>query len=360
MKENKEMSEGKESAQRYGARRYVSIVATAATAWAVMVAGESRAAQDSAGFAFRDEPGKHLDVLLDGKTAGRYMYAYDPSSSPTSLTSTNKTYLHVFDTQGKAPISNGPFGSFAHHRGIMIGWTKLTHKGKLYNFWGMYDNAQIHSKFSVRDADAEHATFTSLLDWITKNGNTVISEERTMTFRRAAAPAYLIIDFTSKLTACSGDVELNGDPEHGGVQFRAADGIDLAKTVYVYPGENTNPRQSVDPSWVGMTFSLNGKVYSSVEMNHSGNPQGSKISAYRNYGRFGYFPKPTTIKSGESLVLRYRFLVAEGEMPAAGTIQQTYNAFTGRSDPVPPVTVRPAEQPAPPKAKTAGKDKTSK
>ena len=360
MKGKREMSAGKGRAQGYGARRCVSIMAAAATAWAVMAAGESRAAQDSAGFAFRDEPGKHLDVLLDGKIAGRYMYAYDPSSSSKDLASTNKTYLHVFDAQGRAPISNGPFGEHAHHRGIMIGWTKLTHNGKLYNFWGMYDNAQIHSKFSVRDADAEHATFTSLVDWITKNGNTVISEERTMTFRRAAAPAYLIIDFTSKLTACSGDVELNGDPEHAGVQFRAADGIDLAKTVYVYPGENADPRQLVDPSWVGETFSLNGKVYSSVEMNHPGNPQGSKISAYRNYGRFGYFPKPTTIKSGESLVFRYRFLVAEGEMPAAGTIQQVCNAFTGRSDPVQPVTVRPAEQSAPPKAKNAGKAKASK
>ncbi|MFA7174511.1 MAG: DUF6807 family protein [Kiritimatiellia bacterium] len=360
MEGNIKMSAGKGRTQWYGARRCGSILAAAATAWAVMIAGESRAAQDSAGFAFRDEPGKYLDVLLNGKTAARYMYAYDPSSSPKSLTSTNNTYLHVFDAQGKAPISNGPFGEFAHHRGIMIGWTKLTNKDKVHNFWGMYNNAQIHSKFSVRDADTEHATFTSMVDWVTKSGDTVISEERTMTFHSAAAPVYLIIDFTSKLTACSGDVELNGDPEHGGVQFRAADGIDRAKTVYVYPGENVNPRQSLDPAWVGETFSLNGKMYSSVQMNHPSNPQGSKISAYRNYGRFGYFPKPTTIKSGESFVLRYRFLAAEGAMPAAGTIQQVCNAFTGRSNPVPPVTVRPADQPAPPKAKSAAKAKTSK
>ncbi len=334
-------------------------LAAAATVWAIMTAGQGLAAQDSATFAFRDQPGQYLDVLMDGKTVGRYMYAYDPSSVRTSLASTNKTYLHVFDALGKRPITNGPVGEYAHHRGIMIGWQKASCNGKVYNYWAMTDNAQIHRTFSVQEADASHATFTSLVDWMDEKDKPLIKEERTMTFRRAESPAYLLIDFTSKLTATAADITLGGNAEHAGIQFRPAEGIELTKTMYVYPGENTDPHQIFDLAWIGETFSLDGKVYSIVDMNHPGNPQGSKISAYRNYGRFGYAPT-ATLQSGNTLTVRYRFLVAEGEMPAAGTIQQVCNAFTGRSDPVPSVTVRPAEQPVPPKAKNEGNPQAAK
>src|SRR5438876_264191 len=76
------------------------------------------------GFSFHDETGEHLDILRDGKIAGRYMYAYD-KSTPERRLETYKPYLHVFDAEGKAPITKGPGGTYTHHRGIYIGWNKL-------------------------------------------------------------------------------------------------------------------------------------------------------------------------------------------------------------------------------------------
>ena len=35
----------------------------------------------TSGFSFQDDPGQHLDILLDGRIVGRYMYAHDTSSS---------------------------------------------------------------------------------------------------------------------------------------------------------------------------------------------------------------------------------------------------------------------------------------
>ena len=91
-------------------------------------------------------------------------------------------------------------------------------------------------------------------------------------------------------------------------------------------------------------------------MNHPGNPKDTKISAYRNYGRFGMFPT-AKIKAGESATFNYRFLVAEGGMPPSAVIQNICNAYTGQSAPAPAaLTVKPAEQPAPPKAKEPKKD----
>src|SRR5687767_1152326 len=85
--------------------------------------------QARADFTLQDTPGQHLDVLQDGKIVGRYMYAYDKSSKE-KLAETYKPYLHVFDAEGKAPITKGAGGQFTHHRGIFIGWNKIAYNGK--------------------------------------------------------------------------------------------------------------------------------------------------------------------------------------------------------------------------------------
>jgi hypothetical protein len=302
----------------------------------VVLSGVSAQAQDDKVFSFKDTPGQYLDVLRDGKIAGRYMYAYDRSTEEKGI-ETYKTYLHVFDTEGKAPITKGDGGLYTHHRGIFIGWMKLSCNGKLYDRWHMKGGEQIHRKFTVQEADATHATFTSLVDWTDENGRPLVTEERTMTFRRVPAPVYQSIDFSSKIAAVAGDVELNGDPEHAGVQFRPSD--EVRKTTYVFPGQNVDPKEARDLSWIAETIGIKGKLYSVIALNHPDNPKDMKISAHRPYGRFGYFPK-TSIKKGESCTFKYRFLVAEGEMLPAEVIQKNCNEFTGRTDPTPQITVK--------------------
>ena len=54
----------------------------------------------------KDTKGKHLDVVSDGKIIVRYMYEHDTSSKETHH-ATYKPYLHVFDVEGKKPITKG-------------------------------------------------------------------------------------------------------------------------------------------------------------------------------------------------------------------------------------------------------------
>ena len=90
------------------------------------------------GFSLQDKPGQYLDILLDGRVVGRYMYAYDKSTRKRRA-ETYKPYLHVFDAEGKAPITKGPGGQDTHHRGIFIGWQQIVFQGKKYNLWEMKD-----------------------------------------------------------------------------------------------------------------------------------------------------------------------------------------------------------------------------
>ncbi len=312
---------------------------------AVVFAGTAHA-----DFALQDTPGQHMDILQDGKIVGRYMYAYDKSSKE-KLTETYKPYLHIFDAEGKAPITKGPGGQFTHHRGIYIGWNKITVAGKdkTLDRWHMTGGEQVHQKFLTQEADATHATITSQVNWNDEKGAPFIVEERTLTFRKAPAPAYVQIDFSSKI-APTVDVELNGDPEHAGIHFRPANEVDTKKTTYIYPKEGAKPHADKDYPWVGETFSLNNANYSVLHINHPTNPKDTRWSAYRDYGRFGAFPM-AKIKGGESSTFKYRFVVAAGEMLPADAIQTIANDFTGATDPAPKTTSTGSEQPKPAPAK---------
>ena len=288
------------------------------------------------------------------------MYAYD-KSSPERLAETYKPYLHVYDAEGRQPITKGPGGLFPHHRGIFIGWRKITFQGRDYDRWHMKGGEIVHQKFLDQKAGAEEASFTSLTHWNDSAGKPFLVEERTMTFHRGPSPVRLVIDFHTKLTAPRGDVTLGGDPEHSGVQYRPANEVDTKQTVYVFPKENANCHKDLDYPWVGETYVLGGKKYSVVEISPPTNPKNTRWSAYRNYGRFGAFPAAKVPKGG-SLKLDYRFLIADGEMPPVEVIQKSWDEFarTAAASPLPTISVVPAEQPAAKDKSAKGKGKSSK
>jgi hypothetical protein len=299
-----------------------------------------------AGFSFQDKPGEALDLLKDGRIVARYMYGYD-TSSKERREETYKPYLHVFDAAGEKPITKGPGGSFPHHRGIFVGWNKLTVDGKSYDRWHMKGGDQVHKMFLEQKADASGATFTSLIEWAGATAEPILVEERTMRFSPATAPAYVTIDLTTKLKAVGGETVLNGDPEHSGIQFRPAADVKLAETVYLLPKESPDPKKDRDYPWFAENFSLGDKRFAVVYLNHPQNPKDTAVSAYRDYGRFGAFFKDTIPANGEK-VLKVRFVVGEGELPDAAAIQKLWNEFAGASEPAPKAKLVPVAKPKAP------------
>lgn len=344
------MSEGKEPSIR-------ALALTAAAAVILFCLGAGAAPRASAAegpaFSFTDKPGEHLDVLFAGRPVARYMYAYD-TSSPEKRTLTCKPFLNLFDAEGKGFITNtastGKGIQFPHHRGIFIGWQKIGFGDKKYNLWEMGSGVQVHQKFLDQKAGPAEATLASEVAWNLSDGKTLLQEERTQTFRARPAPTLALLDFTSKLKAVAGDLLLDGDPEHGGIQYRAANELDRKETKYCLPKEGVPT--GIDPSvdwvtmavlkdgkqaaitklpatdlaWAAMSYVLAGKRYAVQEMSHPGNPKGTVWSAYRDYGRFGAFFRGP-LKSGETLTVRYRFIVTEGEPPSREQLQRQYEEY---------------------------------
>lgn len=303
-----------------------------------------------ADYSFADTPGDHLDVLRDGKPLLRWQYAFDKSTKER-LHDTYKPYLHVLDSEGKELITKGPGGEFTHHRGWFLGWAKITTAdGEVVDRWHMKGGNIIQQKILSQKAGKDSASFTVLLHWEGKTEAPILEEERTFTILPAPAPAYLQVEMSTQIRALAGETKLDGDPEHAGLQFRPAGNIDRTLTKYTYPKADAEPHKDRDYPWVAEDMSVNGKNYSVVFLNHPDNPKYAPISAYRDYGRFGAFFH-TVVPANGKISLKARLLISEGSAPSVEQIQKAANAFTGKEDPVPTVTVKAAEMPAPKKEK---------
>jgi hypothetical protein len=296
----------------------------------------------AADYELRDAPGQHMDVLQDGRLVGRYMYALDLASSERRH-DTYKPFLHLFDADGDAPITKGPGGQYTHHRGVFRGWSRLALDGKTYDTWHMKGVVQKHLRFIENEADDEHAVISSRISYQTDDGQVLLEETRAMTFLPPPAPAYAMLDVSSTVKAVSGAINLHGDPEHAGLQFRPANEVVGSKTVYHFPGADIDPRKDRDLAWVAESFVIgDDQQFTVIYLNHPENRDGAIFSAYRPYGRFGAWFAGEVPADGEQTT-RVRFVVLQGEFPSAEFAQQQYNAFAGTGDPTPELTVRKAK-----------------
>ncbi len=275
------------------------------------------------------------EVTLGGKPVARYMHAYDDSSDESRL-KTYKPYLQVLDEAGKARITKDVEGQYTHHRGHYIGWSKLKFKGASYDLWHMKKAQQVHQGFGEqKNADAE-SSFVSKVHWIAGEDTLLLTEKRRYDFAKPEKGGYLLFTFTSVLTAAD-DIELNGDPEHAGIQFRPHETTEKSETVYYFPGEVADVKAARDLPWVGETYTFADKTFTVFAFNHPDNPKDTRISAYRDYGRFGFFPVKT-LKKGETATFKYQYLVSAGVMKDVNVVHGIYKDFAGCEAAAPTLT----------------------
>lgn len=294
-------------------------------------------------------PNEAVDVVQDGKVVARFMTAHDVST-PAKRLETYKPYLHVFDPSGALRLTKGPGFNFPHHRGIMLGFAKITVDGKIYDRWHMSGGDQVVTAINpITDG------FVAAIDWqgAGASAKPILTEERAFTFTKPAAPFYFGIEMKSTLKPDHGEAKIDGDPEHAGAQFRPSEKIDSTKTTYIYAGKDVLIHKVKDLTWVAEVFTVEGQTFTALLLNHPSNPKDTAFSAYRDYGRFGAFPKGVATPEAP-FKLRYQWLIAEGDIRNAVAFQQAYNAFAGTNEPTPAVTVMLAEQPKP-KAKAPAK-----
>ena len=281
---------------------------------------------------FRFKPGDGFrDLLYADAPVYRHMTAYDPKRREE----TYKPFHHVYGFGGKGDdeagfITKGPGGQYTHHRGLYVGWNKTTAGGKTYDFWHCPAEHQQHVMYQGEQemTGPVYARALAVTDWLGGDERSVVRDRRDVTAWHLGDGASLL-DFTITLGATGDAVRLDGDPQHAGFQFRAAEEVQQGKTTYVRPegAKGTGNDVWENCPWVAGLFKVAGRSYAVVHMDHPDNPRPAVYST-RDYGRFGPF-FTHDLKPEAPLAVRYRVLVLDAEKHADAS---TAAAFAARYD----------------------------
>jgi hypothetical protein len=313
------------------------------------------------------EHGGYTDLILyrlskegsaekGGRFVARYVHrAYD-NSTPAKRDQTYKVFHHLFDPTGKMLVTNGgwadePIASpkkllYPHHRGLMYAFKDITYdSGKRCDTWHAKpgDTHEGHIKFLDFEAGPLLGRQRVLIGWYGPKNDLFAQEERELTFYNV--PGGTLVDFVSLPKTTDGKVILDGDPQHAGFQFRAANAVaekTEKQTYFLRPNgkgklgtERNWPKDQgqLNLPWDAMSFVLAGKRYTVAYLNNPKNP-GSQRYSERTYGRIGCYFKAEITKE-HPLLVRYRVWLQEGEM----TVPEVQALSTAFVDP-PRLTVK--------------------
>ena len=305
-----------------------------------LVAGETRTyqakvltdASPSPQFAWKDTPGKQMDLTFGERPVLRYMYERVDNSNKDRRSETFKVYHHLYDPAGKRLVTKGPGGLFPHHRGVFYGFNKISYDGKSADTWHCNNGeSQTHEKFLSQAAGPVLARQRLAIDWHGKDDQVFAQEEREITIYNT--PGGILLEFASLLNTTGGPVKLDGDPQHAGFQFRASQEVPdktAAQTYYLRPDGKDKPgsfrnwpanKEHTNLPWNALSFVLGDQRYTCCYLDRPENPKESRFSE-RNYGRFGsYFEYELT--KDQPLELNYRLWLQEGELSVEGVTAQS-------------------------------------
>ncbi|CAN5192794.1 hypothetical protein BH23BAC3_BH23BAC3_23000 [soil metagenome] len=285
-------------------------------------------------FSWTDVGNHSKKLTLNGQPVIQYEF---PRYDPRDIEATKKPFHHVFAPDSDQKITKGPGGLYTHHRGIFFGYNHV------------YIEDQPDTRIDIwhaRDGErSEHEQFISELSgpimgghsvkiyWKDLDGNPILEEIRQI---RAFSQStdQILIDFKSTLHAIDQNIRLEGDLQHAGVQFRAAQHVadHRDQTRFIRPNQwshvssedEIGEEDRIDLPWNAMNFQIDDKPYTVLYMSHPSNPDGAEMSE-RKYGRFGeFFPQEVTPNA--PFTVQYRFWIKDGT-PSIDELELRYNAY---------------------------------
>lgn len=294
--------------------------------WKLVATVKETAPEAVVGFTWSEKAGKSMELQYSGQPVLRYMYEALDDSTPERRAETYKMYHHVFAPSGVALLTKGAGGLFPHHRGLFYGFNRISYgDDRKADTWHCTNGAYLaHTGFLASEAGPVLGRHRVSIDWHGQESEVFAQEEREMAAHDF--PEGTLIEFASRLRSTVGPVKLDGDPQHAGFQFRAAQEVAETTNKQTYylrpqgqgaPGETLNwpeAKEMVNLPWHAMSCVIGGERYTIAMLDRAANPKESRFSE-RDYGRFGsYFE--FGLDETRPLELSYRVWVQAGEMTA--------------------------------------------
>ncbi len=249
-----------------------------------------------------------------------------------------KPYLHVFGDEGDLLTEWDAKQQFPHHRGIYIGWNKITSDLGSYDLWHLNNGGKMSVvKFEKLEGGKDSATLVATIEW--RGGpkgqadtQLILTETRTLVLSRPAGQRTQV-DARFVLHPAR-DLTLGGDLQHAGIHFRGSAQLltHTKETSYLWQPDLPGTGGKVvatNAQWVRLHFPVGDRWYAATEFTAPSNPV-EEIS-WRDYGRFGFFFK-RALKKDEKLSLNYRFITERAEAPEAPGKPSTQQKAKARAE----------------------------
>ena len=281
----------------------------------------SDAKNSSPSFSFEDKNSELSQVTLEGKPVLQFVHPVLKEGKEREAS--YKPFHHLFDNSGSL-VTKGAGGQFTHHRGIFLGFSKVTYGNNVkVDIWHCKDDThQAFQKVLLRESGPVLASEKDQIAWNGKNKETFAVEERQLIVYKV--PGGQLVEFQSVVRTTGGTVLLDGDPQHAGFHFRASNDVaekTSKETIYLRPDGEDKPGASrnwpdlkthINLPWNAMSFVLNDKRYTALYLDNPANPKEARVSE-RPYGRFGsYFV--TEITKEKPLKLKYQIWLQDGKI----------------------------------------------
>ncbi len=284
-----------------------------------------------------------VDVLMDGKPFAAYVFRGYPRPivypivGPHGIGMTRNFPMKT-DVPGEAR-------DHVHHKSMYFGYGSVNG----VNFFADYDDAGriVHEKLLEAKSDAGRGVVKALNKWVTVDGKLICSDTRAITFH--AVDGVRAIDWEITIQASEGDVTFKDD-KHGSMVIRTHPNLRLDNAPK--HGVTTANGQAVNSEgvsgkavfgkrakWIDYWGKVDGKTVGIAIFDHPSNPRYPTWWMARGYGyvaadpfgahAIGGEPPGTgdmTIKSGQSVTFRYRYLFHEGD-PRQAKIAERYARF---------------------------------
>ncbi len=245
-----------------------------------------------------------------------------PVYNPDEVEMTKKPFHHLFDPAGGDLITKGPGGLYSHHRGIFFGYNHVYINDEQIDIWHARDGERSEHLDIIREITGPvTGGHLVTIGWKDHDGNVFLDENREIRIF-SVTDNVVIVDFKSTLQAIDTPVILDGDRQHAGVQFRAAQYVaeNADQTRFIRPeylehldqDNEISGDEMMDLPWNAMYFNVEGESYTVAYISHPSNPENAEMSE-RLYGRFGEFFR-YELDEGESLTVNYRFVITRGEL----------------------------------------------
>lgn len=281
-------------------------------------------------FEWHDDASTEAALMHNGKNVIKYMYEPLDESNDQRRMETYKVFHHVYSPDGKELVTKGPGGLFPHHRGIFYGFNRISYDGKSADVWHCTNGCyQSHEKSVIQVSGPVFGRHLAVVNWRGQDGQPFAQELREMTAYKVNGAT--LIEFNSRLESAGGKIRLDGDPQHGGFQFRASQRVPdetKAKTFYIRPDGKAKPGDfrnwshkkddtetnlaHINLPWNAVNFWIGENNYTCCYLDLDSNPKESRFSE-RDYARFGsYFEYDLTPEN--PLDVTYRIWLQDDEM----------------------------------------------